>query len=340
MRVCVVSGIGVHYKGRHIMDALRRLGHEVWAVDDWNYGFEQYNAISNALRFIAPRFLPADRALRRHAARRFAAVVREARPDVVLVTRGDRLGADALEACRTQRRPRLVLWASDSVFRFPEMFAALRHYDDVFVKDSFLVEELHKFGFPHVQYLGQCCAPDLHHPLSPDAEERRELGGDVAVVGSMYPERIVLLEAVQSLPLRIWMDHPGIRLPPSSPLHRFVTHRKVSGPAQTKVFAASALVLNTHHPQDIFGVNLRTFEAAGCGSCQLVDAKRDLDRFFTPDEEVVVYRTPAELVERARWLLARPEERRRIGERAAARAHGEHTYDHRMAELLKRLGTR
>jgi spore maturation protein CgeB len=76
------------------------------------------------------------------------------------------------------------------------------------------------------------------------------------------------------------------------------------------------------------------FEAAGCGACQLVDWKRDLGEVLADGEEMRAWKTVDEIAGLARDILAQPGRAREMGERACRRAHGEHTYRHRMERLL------
>ena len=82
------------------------------------------------------------------------------------------------------------------------------------------------------------------------------------------------------------------------------------------------------------GANMRTFELAGVGTAQLCDAKADVVRHFAPDGEIVLYRSVDELRERARALLADDALRDSLAAAARARALQEHTWAHRVRELL------
>ena len=82
------------------------------------------------------------------------------------------------------------------------------------------------------------------------------------------------------------------------------------------------------------GANMRVFELAAVGTPQLSDAKADIARHFTPDREIVLYRSVVELVDRARALLADDALRRRLAAAARERALREHTWRHRLEELL------
>jgi spore maturation protein CgeB len=79
---------------------------------------------------------------------------------------------------------------------------------------------------------------------------------------------------------------------------------------------------------------MRVFELAAIGTPQLSDAKADIARHFTPDREIVLYRSVAELRSHARELLAHAPLRHALAAAAQERAVREHTWRHRLEELL------
>jgi spore maturation protein CgeB len=85
------------------------------------------------------------------------------------------------------------------------------------------------------------------------------------------------------------------------------------------------------------GVNRRLFEAAGCGAAVLTDVRPDLDGLFKTGDEVATFDSFETLVEQAWWMLDHARDARAMGERAAARAHADHTYDRRLSQLLAAL---
>ncbi|MGH7397400.1 MAG: glycosyltransferase family protein, partial [Candidatus Rokuibacteriota bacterium] len=76
------------------------------------------------------------------------------------------------------------------------------------------------------------------------------------------------------------------------------------------------------------------FELAASAACQVVDAKDELARLFTPGEEAVVYHDLGELRHQLDYYLGHPDEARDIGERARKRALAEHTLRHRIEDML------
>jgi spore maturation protein CgeB len=121
-----------------------------------------------------------------------------------------------------------------------------------------------------------------------------------------------------------------------------------------RIFSATKINLNIHSANHVEGldpdpdyVNPRTFELASCGAFQLVDARLPLPDLFAEDE-VVTFRSTAELRDLIRYYLAHPDERAAAASRASARARADHTFVHRVrrifdetlpAPLLKSVGS-
>ncbi len=99
----------------------------------------------------------------------------------------------------------------------------------------------------------------------------------------------------------------------------------------------SKVVLNTHIDISSNNAsNLRLFEATGVGACLLTDWKENMAELFEPDVEAVTYRSVEECVEKAQYLLAHEDERRKVAAAGQRRTLSDHTYAQR-AEQLDRL---
>lgn len=75
--------------------------------------------------------------------------------------------------------------------------------------------------------------------------------------------------------------------------------------------------------------------AAACGVPVLTDPSDSLEDFFAPGEEIEVYRSVGELIEKTAALLADAPRRERIGSRARERVIREQTWDRRVAMFLR-----
>jgi spore maturation protein CgeB len=128
-----------------------------------------------------------------------------------------------------------------------------------------------------------------------------------------------------------WPSPPVYRRAPA-PRRRL--HAPVFGLRMFDALRRSQVTLNAHSTiSPLSTSNLRTFEATGIGTCLLTDWRPNVGELFEPDLEVVTYRSVAECVERATWLLDHPAEAERIAVAGQRRALAEHTFAHRAPVL-------
>ncbi len=168
--------------------------------------------------------------------------------------------------------------------------------------------------------------PGLWRPLAREGERPLPL----VFVGTPEPFRDQTLARVADLGLTI--RGPGR---PGGPLF---------GDALVRMYSRGRVALNIHQffgePAERArygtGANQRVFELGCLGSGQLADAKADIRRSYEPDREIALFRTGDELRERARAMLDDPVGTAAMGRRARERTLREHTWRHRLEELLTR----
>jgi hypothetical protein len=121
-------------------------------------------------------------------------------------------------------------------------------------------------------------------------------------------------------------------------------HRgEVFGMAMYRRLAESRLSINISidAPGAILPPNMRLFEATGVGTCLVTDAGRETSPLFDLEDEIAVFATKAQLLERITDLGADPERARRIGLAGQRRTLKEHTFErmtNRMLEILEEAG--
>jgi spore maturation protein CgeB len=173
--------------------------------------------------------------------------------------------------------------------------------------------------------------PTVHKRLSPPSEENSNSNLVVVFVGTYIRRRGRLIEA---------LEKAGIKVKVYGPYWRYFkrgsnVHDGIYGPDMVKVFNSAKIVLNIHVEDDLpYKLNMRVFEAAGCGAFLLSDKPYSLEKHFNIGSEIVVYNNEDELVKAAKYYLNNSEEREAIGLRAQIRAYKEHTYEGRMKSLL------
>jgi spore maturation protein CgeB len=273
--------------------------------------------------------------------REFVRVVNEWHPDLVLsiLCWGEPISSESLDEITNRRR---VGWLMDDPFGNGGSLATLiGSFERVFAVDGSWVEP--------VQLIARCpvsmltCGADLesHHRLKTVPEQYQ---CRIAFVGSSYSGdpagivRRVLLEKISDLNLHIYGDR-GWRAKSrrGDVLSRCYQGGELSSEQANLAYNGADIALNIHHSQFRCGTSLRTFAICATGAFQMVDWRPGLDQFFVPDEEIVCYRSPDELRDKAVRYLGDHRTRRRIARAGYERVLREHTYAHRLAAILREM---
>ena len=143
------------------------------------------------------------------------------------------------------------------------------------------------------------------------------------------------LEAIaHHVPIEFW-GYGGESLPETSPIRQRY-HGEAWALDMYTILGRAKIALNRHIGiAGKYANNMRLYEATGMGACLLTDAKENLGQLFELDREVVTYRSTEECVEKIRYLLEHDDERAAIAKAGQARTLREHTYAHRMQELVE-----
>jgi len=99
-------------------------------------------------------------------------------------------------------------------------------------------------------------------------------------------------------------------------------------------YPLSAVNLNCTSRQMKGAVNQRVFDVPACGAFVLTDQRAQLFELFEPGREVVVYDRPEDIAGLAERYLHDTPARERVVQAARRRILAEHTYEHRLAQLL------
>lgn len=102
-----------------------------------------------------------------------------------------------------------------------------------------------------------------------------------------------------------------------------------------EVYRKSRIVFNTAAVDDI---NMRCFEATATGSFLLTEWVPTLYECFHDGKHLVTFKTMDEAVEKARYYLEHEYERNEIAKAGMKHTLANHTYQHRVKEVLCRIG--
>jgi spore maturation protein CgeB len=324
MKVLVVSP-GFHGYSGAMAVALRALGHEpVVHAYDQPVRWPGRVAVS-----VLHRFPESERVARVRAGLTDLAIgaLREVRPDVVVIVKGDQLGGAWWEALAECRLPR-VTWLYDELRRMRYTAATLE-----------AIGPLASYSLKDVDSLSRRGVPVAHVPVGFD-HFTRPAGPPVyglTFVGARYAsrERTLRFLTTAQVPVtaygRDWSRHPldvvrsGFLTDPGVRSARALARERAYG-----VMKGSHATLNLHGDQD--GFTMRTFEAAGVGGVQLCD-RADVARHYEPGREVLTFSSEDELLALARRSLSDRRWADEIRRRGRRRTLAEHTLVHRMRAL-------
>ena len=254
----------------------------------------------------------------------------EFRPDIVLVIKGDMLSREWWDLLETSG-VRYGTWLYDEMRRMSYTEEDLHHLGSLASYSPLDAQHLREQGF---EVLDMPNAYDTHCPVVPMRED------SINFVGAKYPNREETLQALVAagLPVRAygraWSRHPYDILRTKQfkdsgvPAGRDVDRSEAYG-----IMASSPATLNIHNNQD--GFTMRTFEAPGVGALQVID-RADVDRYYIPGEEVLVYESIDELIEICTRIFREPKWARQIREAGQKRTLAEHTFDQRV-KILEQL---
>jgi len=257
------------------------------------------------------------------------AQVKEYRPDVLYVQDMNLIGADFLRAVKadvklTVGQIACPITPGTDLSPYDLILSSFPHFVERFRNEG-LQSEYFQLGFE----------PKLLQRLKRRERSRVVFSGGLSLD---HADRIELLEKIaRTQPLDIW-GYGVELLAPDSPLRR--AHRGEAWALDMYEVLYNADIALNHHINvaQNNANNMRLYEATGVGSLLLTDAKQNLNNIFEVDKEVVAYSSSEECVELIDHYLSHEDERAAIARAGQERTMREHTYGHRMEQLVEILG--
>jgi len=145
--------------------------------------------------------------------------------------------------------------------------------------------------------------------------------------------RVQFMKSLAHTDLAIYGPEDWLRLLPDE------MRKCYRGPVLTRedlasLYRSSDITLNINALQGFSFVNMRNFEVPLCGGFLLSEQVPGVEDFFIPEKEIALYEGIDGLVAKTQYYLDRPSEREQLTANARHRILQEHTYKHRMRDLL------
>lgn len=199
---------------------------------------------------------------------------------------------------------------SDTHFGYDYRLNKAKEFDHVFCNQKRAVEEFEKDGV-EASWLPHAVEPQAY----PDMSIVKKY--DVAFIGHLCNDkRIDFLD-------RMFKEFPN-----------FWYGQRLFEEA-AKIFCESKIVLNTAAIDD---VNMRVFEATATGSFLLTENLPSLSELYEDGVHLVTYDSLEDAIEKAHYYLEHDEEREKIALAGKEHTLKNHTYLHRVQEVMKQIG--
>ena len=325
---------------KSVLITLRKMGHEAHSVDEREllgipFGKEmekrgRLGVWTKAKKAVLETFMKTSPKFEARVYGRLAKAIEGYKPDLIIF-HSAWVPPQTIGWLKKNTNAKIICWFPDHPGNIGRQYIFAAPYDVLFFTDRWLVERARLLG-KNVHYLPEACAPEWHTRVSLSDKEKEIYGCDITTAGNMYYYRTLIFEElVKKYSVKLWGSFP--RWVESSARSAF-QGRNVMETEKAKAFTGAKIVLNTFQGE-VFGVNQRFFEIAGCGGFQICEHRDVIQEFFKIGEEIITFYTIGDLLEKINYYLAHPEERKKIADAAYARAHKEHTFEKRLEKLLE-----
>jgi spore maturation protein CgeB len=260
-------------------------------------------------------------------------LVREFRPELIILTRGLNFKLEALKELREIGV--IFCWFIESETRLAEFEPELPHYDHTYFFSTHGVKWAQKLGYQNVSLLQHAVDTASFRPL-PEASLY-----DWCFVGQWHLRRQEYVEGLSKVSRNFvvygtrWRKH----LYRQPYLWLRVKGAGIWGENLVRLYNQTRVVINVsvwgEENRVAQGVNLRLLEVPACRTCLLTDYTSDADRLLIPGKHFVAAANLAEMQEKLAELLADADKRRAIAQAGYARASQIRTYDDLVAQVLQ-----
>lgn len=175
--------------------------------------------------------------------------------------------------------------------------------------------------------------PDMHQPLCEGDKAAQRYLIAHSFIGSelAQTERIRLLNALaenHKVDLYTFSE--------TEELSKVNVHKGVKTLTEMPIlFHESRINMNITMRPIATGLSLRVFDICGCGGFLMTNWQEELPELYEPGVEAEYFTSIEELLDKADYYLEHDDERCAIAERGYERTKQEHTYDIRIAEMIR-----
>jgi spore maturation protein CgeB len=335
MNILVIGKFNTEGFGLHIAETLGDMGHAVRRFEPGYRSGRIGGQIGHRIDQAAGVLMQAVDSLPALRARRMKdlwTVAEQAPLDLVVVIHDFLWPAEVAELKRLSGAS-IALWFPDHLANFGRGFFMNAPYDGLFFKDPFIVQALKGVLASPVYYLPECFNPVKHVLNDTEMSGLDEYRCDITTAGNQHSYRVAFFKHLAEYNVKIW-GAPAPLWMNAGPVAAMFQGRPVFDQEKARAFKGAKIVINNLHYGEIWGSNVRMFEAAGIGAFQMVDWRPGLAQLFDDEKELISFKGIPDLKEKINYWLPRNDERHAIAQAAKVRAYREHTYQLRLQLMI------
>jgi spore maturation protein CgeB len=224
---------------------------------------------------------------------------------------------------------RTIAWWGDTPANMRNQGLLSYGWDHIFIKDKYATFKLRTLGL-NAHFLPEAMNPIWHKPMY------SEIGNDIVFAGNIYEYRHFLLRRLMERGVENIKLY-GNRLPgwADPKLKTLYQKRYILKEEKSRIFGNALACINSTQMTEGNSINCRTFEIAGAQGLQIMEYRQAIEDCFEPEKEILTYSSIEELVEKLHFYKNNHAASIPIREAAHKRVLSQHTYRHRIEEILR-----
>lgn len=226
----------------------------------------------------------------------------------------------------------------DAITTFEQQQIFASPYDAYFTKEPFIVDFMkNKMGL-NTFYLPEAFNPRIHKtPIKSRIEVEKEIDIDVVAFGTMYPYRAKMVGELINNGVKMQLFGTSDKKFPKKEITENFRNEYITGDRKAEILYGSKIVFNNFHYAEISSVNAKFFEIAGIGGFQICDYKSTIEEYSIISPDKFTYKDINGAIDLIDYYLNNPEERHQLALDQSNHFRENHTYEHRINEILKCL---
>lgn len=300
------------------LDAFRELGLSVELVDERAL-FDTGSRVRRTLTLwtrLTPQVFAFNRAI--------LAAARDFRPDVIWIEKGVNVFPRTMRTLRREHGGAVLAYHNTDDwrgrtqvlrFKWRFLFRALRLYDVHVTSNLHNVREMREAGLPRVHHMELAANPALSATTPISEEDRRRFAAPVGFIGHWEEatERLLVHLLRGGVRLKIFGAN-WEKAEAREELSGACTYDFVWGDDYSRAVRCFDINLGIVSAQNRSHTATRTFQVPALGAFLLHERNELVTKYYREGEEAEFFSSADELLEKCRYYLAHPDERRRIAD--------------------------